>query len=75
MITRQPKVVEVLLRAGADPTLLDLDGRTPLHLAALAADDVCLRVLLGHLGQRYAHLVNMADYHGEGMKAASKFRT
>ncbi|XP_062319587.1 nuclear factor NF-kappa-B p100 subunit isoform X2 [Osmerus eperlanus] len=64
VITRQPKVVEVLLRAGADPTLLDLDGRTSLHLAALAADDVCLRVLLGHLGERYAHLVNMADYHG-----------
>lgn len=65
VITRQVKVVDVLLRAGADPTLLDRDGRTPLHLAALAGDDVTLRVLLGHLGERYNHLVNMADYHGE----------
>uniref|UniRef100_A0A673X5D4 Nuclear factor of kappa light polypeptide gene enhancer in B-cells 2 (p49/p100) n=1 Tax=Salmo trutta TaxID=8032 RepID=A0A673X5D4_SALTR len=65
VITRQVKVVDVLLRAGADPTLLDRDGRTPLHLAALAGDDVTLRVLLGHLGERYNHLVNMADYHGD----------
>uniref|UniRef100_A0A8C7TTT2 Nuclear factor of kappa light polypeptide gene enhancer in B-cells 2 (p49/p100) n=1 Tax=Oncorhynchus mykiss TaxID=8022 RepID=A0A8C7TTT2_ONCMY len=64
VITRQVKVVDVLLRAGADPTLLDRDGRTALHLAALAGDDVTLRVLLGHLGERYLHLVNMADYHG-----------
>uniref|UniRef100_A0A4W5NZD5 Nuclear factor of kappa light polypeptide gene enhancer in B-cells 2 (p49/p100) n=1 Tax=Hucho hucho TaxID=62062 RepID=A0A4W5NZD5_9TELE len=64
VITRQVKVVDVLLRAGADPTLLDRDGRTPLHLAALAGDDVTLRVLLEHLGERYNHLVNMADYHG-----------
>ncbi|XP_055774219.1 nuclear factor NF-kappa-B p100 subunit-like isoform X1 [Salvelinus fontinalis] len=64
VITRQVKVVDVLLRAGADPTLLDRDGRTALHLAALAGDDVTLRILLGHLGERYLHLVNMADYHG-----------
>uniref|UniRef100_A0A8C8BWM9 RHD domain-containing protein n=1 Tax=Oncorhynchus tshawytscha TaxID=74940 RepID=A0A8C8BWM9_ONCTS len=64
VITRQVKVVDVLLRAGADPTLLDRDGRNALHLAALAGDDVTLRVLLGHLGERYLHLVNMADYHG-----------
>lgn len=65
VITRQVKVVDVLLRAGADPTLLDRDGRTALHLAALAGDDVTLRILLGHLGERYLHLVNTADYHGE----------
>uniref|UniRef100_A0A674BE24 Nuclear factor of kappa light polypeptide gene enhancer in B-cells 2 (p49/p100) n=1 Tax=Salmo trutta TaxID=8032 RepID=A0A674BE24_SALTR len=64
VITRQVKVVDVLLRAGADPTLLDRDGRTALHLAALAGDDVTLQILLGHLGERYLHLVNTADYHG-----------
>lgn len=64
VITRQPRVLEALLRAGADPTLLDHDGRTALHLAALAGDEVALRVLLGHLGERHAHLVNMADFHG-----------
>ncbi|KAM6956232.1 nuclear factor NF-kappa-B p100 subunit-like [Aplochiton taeniatus] len=64
VITRQWKVVEVLLRAGADPSLVDRDGRSPLHLAALGGDDVTLRTLLAHLGERYAHLVNVADYHG-----------
>lgn len=57
-------MLEVLLRAGADPSLLDKDGRNPLHLAALAGDTASLRLLLAHLGERHAHLVNTADYHG-----------
>uniref|UniRef100_A0A4W6ENM5 Nuclear factor of kappa light polypeptide gene enhancer in B-cells 2 (p49/p100) n=1 Tax=Lates calcarifer TaxID=8187 RepID=A0A4W6ENM5_LATCA len=64
VITRQVKVVEVLLRAGADPSLVDKDGRSPLHLAALAGDNATLRPLLAHLGERHAHLVNTPDYHG-----------
>ncbi|XP_007577052.1 nuclear factor NF-kappa-B p100 subunit isoform X1 [Poecilia formosa] len=64
VITRQLKVVEVLLRAGADPTLVDKDGRSPLHLAALAGDTATLRLLLAHLGERHTHLVNTPDYHG-----------
>nr|UYI29295.1 glutamate dehydrogenase 1 [Trachinotus ovatus] len=64
VITRQVKVVEVLLRAGADPSLVDRDGRSPLHLAALAGDNAILRPLLAHLGERHAHLVNTPDYHG-----------
>ncbi|XP_037321081.2 nuclear factor NF-kappa-B p100 subunit [Pungitius pungitius] len=64
VITRQVKVLEVLLRAGADPSLLDKDGRNPLHLASLAGDTTTLRLLLAHLGERHAHLVNTPDYHG-----------
>ncbi|PWA20113.1 hypothetical protein CCH79_00017679, partial [Gambusia affinis] len=64
VITRQVKVAEVLLRAGADPTLVDKDGRSPLHLAALAGDTATLRLLLAHLGEHHAHLVNTPDYHG-----------
>ncbi|XP_028278589.1 nuclear factor NF-kappa-B p100 subunit-like isoform X2 [Parambassis ranga] len=64
VITRQVKVVEVLLCAGADPSLVDKDGRSPLHLAALAGDNNTLRVLLAHLEERHAHLVNTPDYHG-----------
>ncbi|XP_020565033.1 nuclear factor NF-kappa-B p100 subunit isoform X1 [Oryzias latipes] len=64
VITRQPKVVEALLRAGADPTLPDKDGRSPLHLAALAGDSSLLRLLLSHMGERHSHLVNTPDYHG-----------
>ncbi|XP_020482258.2 nuclear factor NF-kappa-B p100 subunit isoform X1 [Labrus bergylta] len=64
VITRQVKVVEVLLRAGADPSLVDKDGRNPLHLAALAGDQNTLRPLLAHLGERHTNLVNTPDYHG-----------
>uniref|UniRef100_A0A8P4KPD8 Nuclear factor of kappa light polypeptide gene enhancer in B-cells 2 (p49/p100) n=1 Tax=Dicentrarchus labrax TaxID=13489 RepID=A0A8P4KPD8_DICLA len=64
VITRQVKVVEALLRAGADPSLLDKDGRGPIHLAVLAGDHASLRPLLAHLGERHAHLVNTPDYHG-----------
>lgn len=60
-------MVEVLLKAGADPSLVDKDGRTPLHLAALAGDHNILRFLLAHLGGCHAHLVNMPDFHGERM--------
>lgn len=65
VITRQTKVVEVLLRAGADPSLVDKDGRSPIHLAALAGDSASLRSLLAHLGEGHAHMVNTPDYHGE----------
>ncbi|KAM4730050.1 nuclear factor NF-kappa-B p100 subunit isoform 2-T2 [Anableps anableps] len=64
VITRQLKVAEALLRAGADPSLVDRDGRSPLHLAALAGDAATLRLLLAHLGERHAHLVNTPDFHG-----------
>ncbi|XP_062375201.1 nuclear factor NF-kappa-B p100 subunit isoform X2 [Sardina pilchardus] len=64
VITRQLKVVEVLMRVGADPSLLDRDGRTVVHLAAHAGDEVTLRLLLSHLGERHAHLVNTADFSG-----------
>uniref|UniRef100_A0A7N6C0Y1 RHD domain-containing protein n=1 Tax=Anabas testudineus TaxID=64144 RepID=A0A7N6C0Y1_ANATE len=64
VITRQVKAVEMLLSAGADPSLLDKDGRTPLHLAALAGDNSMLRYLLAHLNECHGHLINSPDYHG-----------
>lgn len=65
MITQQPKLMEILLRAGADPTLLDRDGRTAVHLAAHAGDETILRGLLNMLGDRHSHLLNTADFSGE----------
>uniref|UniRef100_A0AAY4BZ90 RHD domain-containing protein n=1 Tax=Denticeps clupeoides TaxID=299321 RepID=A0AAY4BZ90_9TELE len=64
VITKQTKVAEVLLRAGADPSLLDKGGRTVVHLAAHSGDEVMLRLLLSHLEERHSHLVNTADFAG-----------
>ncbi|XP_053730737.1 nuclear factor NF-kappa-B p100 subunit [Synchiropus splendidus] len=64
VVTRQARVAEMLLRAGADPSLLDEQGRSAVHLAALGADVATLRVLLAHLGEAHAHLLNAADFHG-----------
>ncbi|XP_066534793.1 nuclear factor NF-kappa-B p100 subunit isoform X2 [Hoplias malabaricus] len=64
VITKQLKLVELLLRVGADPSLLDRDGRTAVHLAAYTGDETMLRVLLGMLGEHLAHLVNTADFSG-----------
>lgn len=65
VITKQPKLVEILMRTGADPSLLDRDGRTALHLAAHTGDETILRVVLGMLGESYAHLVNCSDFSGQ----------
>lgn len=62
--SRQVKVVDLLLRAGADPSLLDRDGRSAVHLAALSGDSSVLRVVLGQLREEHAHLVNTFDYQG-----------
>ncbi|XP_036402540.1 nuclear factor NF-kappa-B p100 subunit isoform X1 [Megalops cyprinoides] len=64
VITKQHTVVDFLLKAGADPTLLDRDGRSVVHLAAALGDEAMLHVLLSHLEERHAHLLNAADYNG-----------
>lgn len=64
VITKQPKLVEVLLRVGADPSLLDRDGRTAVHLAAHIGDENIMKVLLGLMDKRHLHLVNTADFSG-----------
>uniref|UniRef100_A0A8C9WS49 Nuclear factor of kappa light polypeptide gene enhancer in B-cells 2 (p49/p100) n=1 Tax=Scleropages formosus TaxID=113540 RepID=A0A8C9WS49_SCLFO len=64
VITKQHGVLDFLLKAGADPTLLDRDGKSVLHLAADVGDEVLLQILLTHLGEHNAHLVNMVDYNG-----------
>ncbi|XP_067277931.1 nuclear factor NF-kappa-B p100 subunit isoform X1 [Pseudorasbora parva] len=65
VITKQPKLVEMLMRTGADPSLLDREGRTALHLAAHTGDEAVLRMVLGLLGERYVHLINSADFSGQ----------
>uniref|UniRef100_W5N3T5 Nuclear factor of kappa light polypeptide gene enhancer in B-cells 2 (p49/p100) n=1 Tax=Lepisosteus oculatus TaxID=7918 RepID=W5N3T5_LEPOC len=64
VITKQHKVVDFLLKAGADPSHLDRYGKSVLHLAAPMGDETMLRILLGHLGERHANLLNTSDYSG-----------
>ncbi|CAJ1062648.1 B-cell lymphoma 3 protein homolog [Xyrichtys novacula] len=46
VITQQAKMVENLLRAGADPAALDRNGQTALHLCCEYAHHDCLSVVL-----------------------------
>lgn len=45
VIYGQPKILRMLLIAGADPTVRDRHGNTPLHLACIAGDIQCVRAL------------------------------
>ncbi|XP_072559976.1 nuclear factor NF-kappa-B p100 subunit-like [Paramormyrops kingsleyae] len=64
VITGQSKVTGFLLGAGADPSFLDRDGRTPVHLAAALGDETMLRTVLAPLGERHSHLLNVPDHSG-----------
>uniref|UniRef100_A0A8C6YSI4 Nuclear factor NF-kappa-B p105 subunit n=1 Tax=Nothoprocta perdicaria TaxID=30464 RepID=A0A8C6YSI4_NOTPE len=48
VVTKQAAVVEALLVAGADVSLLDRHGNSVLHLAATEGDDKILGLLLKH---------------------------
>lgn len=49
VLTDQPNAVDLLIRAGADSTLVDRNGYTPAHLAVLYGHDDCLKNLLKYL--------------------------
>ncbi|XP_029959243.1 B-cell lymphoma 3 protein homolog [Salarias fasciatus] len=46
VITKQPNMVEALLRAGAEPSALDRNGQTALHLCCEYDQRDCLSVVL-----------------------------
>lgn len=64
VITKQAEVVEDLLKAGADVSLLDRHGNSVLHLAATEGDEKILRLLLKH--KRISPMVDLSN--GEGME-------
>lgn len=64
MITKQEAVVEDLLQAGADLSLLDRLGNSVLHLAAKEGHDQILSILLKH--KKAALLIDHPN--GEGKR-------
>ncbi|XP_043912464.1 nuclear factor NF-kappa-B p100 subunit isoform X2 [Protopterus annectens] len=65
IITKQHKVVDYLLRAGADPTLLDRFGNSVFHLALQNKDEQMVHILLNHLDPAVSrNLLNTPDYNG-----------
>lgn len=64
VITKQEAMVEDLLRAGADLSLLDRLGNSVLHLAAKEGQDTILGILLKH--RKAALLINHPN--GEGKR-------
>uniref|UniRef100_H0ZB25 Nuclear factor kappa B subunit 2 n=1 Tax=Taeniopygia guttata TaxID=59729 RepID=H0ZB25_TAEGU len=64
VITKQPQVVQLLLQAHADPTLLDRYGNSLLHLALQTGDEEMLRTLLAHLGSAAPYLLCLPNFHG-----------
>lgn len=45
VIYGQPKILRMLLIAGAEPTARDRHGNTPLHLACISGDTQCVKAL------------------------------
>ncbi|XP_075072727.1 nuclear factor NF-kappa-B p100 subunit [Mixophyes fleayi] len=64
VITKQYQSVAFLLRAGANPTILDRYGNSVLHLAVQGGDDRMLQVILEYPHAGYKKLLNTPDFHG-----------
>ncbi|KAL0969704.1 hypothetical protein UPYG_G00231140 [Umbra pygmaea] len=67
VITEQPELVEHLLKAGCDPTLVDDSGNTALHIACRKGSLTCFGVLTQTQGcaSNLPAIVAMANYSGQ----------
>ncbi|XP_067828868.1 nuclear factor NF-kappa-B p100 subunit-like isoform X2 [Heptranchias perlo] len=65
VITQQHRIVELLLTAGADATILDRHGNSILHLALHGKDEQMVRLLLQYLKPHaLSKLIKMPDCNG-----------
>ncbi|KAJ0065952.1 hypothetical protein NL108_000195 [Boleophthalmus pectinirostris] len=62
VITQQPNMVDALLKAGSDPTSLDRNGQTALHLCCEYNQRECLSLLLSH--HSFSTCLEMRNYEG-----------
>ncbi|XP_075153793.1 NF-kappa-B inhibitor cactus [Haematobia irritans] len=69
-LTAQPKIIRMLLIAGAEPTVRDRHGNTALHLACMSGEEQCVRALTMSIGasevneahRQYGHRSNDNSY-------------
>ncbi|XP_073457744.1 nuclear factor NF-kappa-B p105 subunit isoform X3 [Aquarana catesbeiana] len=62
VITCQSDVVEVILKAGGDPLMLDRNGNSVLHLACEEGDATTLSILLKH--PKLTEIINLPNNDG-----------
>ncbi|XP_028295267.1 NF-kappa-B inhibitor alpha-like [Gouania willdenowi] len=64
VITEQPHLVERLLKAGADPLLVDNSGNTALHIACKRGSLACFGVISQNCQRHLNAIVSFHNYSG-----------
>ncbi|KAM9465769.1 nuclear factor of kappa light polypeptide gene enhancer in B-cells inhibitor, alpha b [Clarias gariepinus] len=65
VITEQPLVVDRLLKAGCDPTLVDNNGNTALHIACRTGSLPCFGLLTQHCLEYLPSILQTPNYSGQ----------
>ncbi|XP_026990546.1 nuclear factor of kappa light polypeptide gene enhancer in B-cells inhibitor, alpha b [Tachysurus fulvidraco] len=65
VVTEQPLVVERLLKAGCDPTLVDNKGNTALHIACKTGSLACFSLLTQNCAEFLPSILQMPNYSGQ----------
>ena len=76
-MTRQTNAIDILLHAGADPSLADRHGNTPAHLSVVNQSGPCLQSLVKYLrpgvsANKPFPELNYLNYEGEPAGAGSR---
>ncbi|CAG00120.1 unnamed protein product, partial [Tetraodon nigroviridis] len=64
VITRQPQLVEKLLKAGADPRLVDNSGNTALHIACKRGSLASFGVITQNCRRHLTTILSSTNYSG-----------
>lgn len=64
VITEQPRLLEGLLKAGADPLLADDSGNTALHIACKKGSLACFGVITQNCQRHLTSIVSFPNYSG-----------
>ncbi|XP_072546323.1 nuclear factor of kappa light polypeptide gene enhancer in B-cells inhibitor, alpha b [Salminus brasiliensis] len=65
VVTEQPQVVERLLKAGSDPTLVDNNGNTALHVACRTGSLTCFSLLTQNCPDQLPAILQTPNYSGQ----------